>query len=230
VRAAGAEGAAPAWAAGQHERVRAAWRQAAESVAHDTPIDPRWAAHVLGEVLPADAIISEELTTERVFLLQGLPRIEPGTYQGRNHGGLGVSVSTALGIKFAAPERLVVNVVGDGAFNYNPVFAAFGFQQQWNTPVLTVLFNNGGYAAMKNALARYYPEGWAVRTGYYPGSEIAPVPDYVRFAESFGAHAERVTAPGALRGALERALERVTDGQMALVDVATAPLDPRRMG
>jgi acetolactate synthase-1/2/3 large subunit len=213
----------------QHDRQRAAWREAAEGVALDTPIDPRWASHVLGEVLPQDAIIAEELTTERVFLLQGLPRTIPGTYQGRNHGGLGVSVSTALGLKFAAPDRLVVNVVGDGAFNYNPVFAAFGFAQQWNTPVLTVLFNNGSYAAMKNALGRYFPEGWAVRTGIFPGSEIAPVPDYVRFAESFGGYAERVTDPAALRDALTRALARVRDGQPALLDLVTSALDPRRM-
>jgi acetolactate synthase I/II/III large subunit len=212
-----------------HDQQRAAWRATAQGVAHDAPIDPRWAAHVLGEVLPADAIVAEELTTERGFLLQNLPRTAPGTFQGRNHGGLGVSMSTALGLKFAAPERLVVNVIGDGAFNYNPVFAAFGFQQQWNTPVLTVLFDNGGYAAMKNALGRYFPEGWAVRTGIYPGSEIAPVPDYVRFAESFGAHAERVADPAALRDALTRAIARVRDGQPALVDVVTAALDPRRM-
>jgi acetolactate synthase-1/2/3 large subunit len=185
---------------------------------------------VLNEVLPEDAIIAEECTTERTFVLQSLPRDVPGTYQGRNHGGLGVSVSTALGLKFAAPERLVVNIVGDGAFNYNPVFTAFGFQQQWSTPVLTVLFNNSGYAAMKNALARYYPEGWAVRTGIFPGSEIAPEPDYVRFAESFGCYAERVADPAALRDTLTRALARVREGQPALVDVAMVPLDPRRMG
>jgi len=214
----------------EHDRQRAAWAAAAQSVSEQSPIDPRWASHVLGEVLPEHAILSEELTTERTFLLEGCPRDEPGTFHGRNHGGLGVSVSTALGLKFAAPDRLVVNVIGDGAFNYNPVFAAFGFAEQWKTPILNVLFNNSGYVAMKNALARYFPEGWAVRTGIYHGSEIAPEPDYVRFAESFGAHAERVTAPGALRGALERALARVQEGQSALVDVTTAPLDPRRMG
>jgi acetolactate synthase I/II/III large subunit len=213
-----------------HARQRAAWAAAAQSVADQQPIDARWAAHVLNEVLPEDAIIAEECTTERTFVLQSLPRDVPGTYQGRNHGGLGVSVSTALGLKFAAPERLVVNIVGDGAFNYNPVFTAFGFQQQWSTPVLTVLFNNSGYAAMKNALARYYPEGWAVRTGIFPGSEIAPEPDYVRFAESFGCYAERVSDPAALRDALTRALARVREGQPALVDVAMVPLDPRRMG
>lgn len=213
-----------------HARLRAAWAAAAEGVATARPIDPRWATRVLGEVLPPNAIVAEELTTERTFYLQQVPHTEPGTYQGRNHGGLGVSVSTALGLKFAAPDRLVVNVIGDGAFNYNPVFAAFGFMQQWRTPTLTVLFNNGGYAAMKNALARYYPEGWAVRTGYFPGSEIQPEPDYVRFAQSFGAYAERVEAPGALRAALTRALERVRAGEPALVDIASAALDPRRLG
>jgi acetolactate synthase-1/2/3 large subunit len=213
-----------------HERQRAAWAETARGLSGGSPIDPRYASHVLGEVLPPDAIVSEELTTERVFLLEGLPLSEPGSFHGRNHGGLGVSQSTALGLKFAARDRLVVNVIGDGAFNYNPVFAAFGFAQQWDTPILTVLYNNSGYIAMKNALARYFPEGWAVRTGIYHGSEIAPEPDYVRFAESFGAHAERVTAPDALRGAFERAIARVRDGQSALVDVATAPLDPRRMG
>jgi acetolactate synthase-1/2/3 large subunit len=213
-----------------HARQRAAWTAAARAAADRQPIDPRWAGHALGETLPADAILCDELITERASVVRGVACTEPGTWQSRSTGGLGVSMSTALGLKFAARDRLVVNVIGDGSFNYNPVFTAFGFVQQWDTPILVVLFNNGSYASMKNAHQHYYPEGWAVRTGIFPGTEIAPAPDYVRFAQSFDAHAERVTEPGALHDALTRAVDRVRAGQLALVEIVTAPVDPRREG
>jgi acetolactate synthase-1/2/3 large subunit len=211
-----------------HERQRAAWTAAAREAADHQPIDPRWATYVLGQVLPEDAIVAEELTSERPFLLRYVPRTIPGTFQGRNHGGLGTSLSLALGLKFALRDQLVVNVLGDGAFHYNAAFPAFGFAQQWQTPVLHVVFNNQGYAAMKSAHQRYYPAGWAARTGIYPGSEIAPSPDYVAFAQAFGAHAERVIEPRALEAALTEAVRRVRDGQPALVEIVTRPGDLRR--
>src|SRR3954451_11284526 len=49
----------------EHDRQRAAWAAAANGLASQSPIDPRFASQVLGEVLPVDAIVSEELTTER---------------------------------------------------------------------------------------------------------------------------------------------------------------------
>ena len=110
-------------------------------------------------------------------------------------------------------------MVGDGSFNYNPVLAAFGFAQQFGTPILIVLMNNRGYAAMKRAHLDTLPEGWSVRTGSFFGAEIEPAPDYAAISQAFGGYGERVEEPAELAGAIRRAMERVRGGQLSLLDV-----------
>ena len=119
----------------------------------------------------------------------------------------------------AAPERPVVLAIGDGSFYYNAVPAAFGACQELGLPLLVVLFDNGGYASQKNDVVREYPEGWAVRTGKFIGTSITPRPDYVMLARAFGGEGERVEKPAEVRGALQRGLESIGKGRLALVHV-----------
>ena len=69
----------------------------------------------------------------------------------------------ALGMKFAMSDQLVVAAVGDGSFNYNPVVACFGLCQERRMPILTVIFNNHGYASMQGGLPHHYPDGYGAR-------------------------------------------------------------------
>lgn len=212
----------------EHERQRETWQQTALAVATAKPIDTRWVCHVIGQVLPQDTIVVEETITHRPAINQLLPRTEPGTYFSGHYGGLGAGLGLALGIKLARPERLVAMLIGDGAFNYNPVLAVFGFVQEYRLPLLIVVFDNRAYASMKGGLLRYYPQGWAVQTGIFHGTEIQPGPDYAAIARAFGGHGERVEDPAAVRPALERAVEQVAAGRLALVDVVLDPRDVRR--
>jgi acetolactate synthase-1/2/3 large subunit len=118
--------------------------------------------------------------------------------------------------------------MGDGALSYNPALAALGFAQEYNTPVLVVLFNNQGYASMKSGLLRFYPQGWAVKTRTFHGSEIIPTPDYPAVARAFGWHGERVEEPAELGPAVQRGLAAVQSGTPALVDVVVEREDLRR--
>ena len=108
---------------------------------------------------------------------------------------------------------------GDGAFNYNPVLAGLGICQEYRLPVLVIVLNNGGYMAMKGEQHHFYPEGWAATHKTYLGVDIAPEPDYAKMAEAFGGYGEILAEPGEIGPALNRALQQVVQGRVALLDV-----------
>ena len=121
-------------------------------------------------------------------------------------GALGTGLPTALGVKLARPEDIVVCVIGDGAFNYNPVPACLGLAQQYGVPILVVICNNQGYVSQEWNLYKYFPSGYALRDNNPYGRVIEPTPDYAAIAPAFGAHGECVTDPGQLELAIRRAL------------------------
>jgi acetolactate synthase-1/2/3 large subunit len=219
-------GAAERWRA-RHEKSRATVREQARAAGAKKPIETRWVAHELGETLPPDAIVVNETITHRLDLDRLLDRLGPGAYFEASYGGLGMGLGTALGVKAAHPSRTVVATIGDGAFHYNPVVAAFGACQELGLPLAVVLFDNAGYLSQKNDVAREYPNGWAVRTQRFAGTSIRPRPDYAMLARAYGGHGETVEAPGEVRAALRRGFEAAAKGELALVHVVLAPVNPQ---
>ncbi len=211
---------------GRYEERKAAWRAEALAVKARKPMDTRWVLHELAQVLPPDAAVVDETITHRLAVHRYLDALQPGSFFEGCAGGLGTGMATALGVKVAMPGRPVLAVIGDGSFNYNPVLPAFGFAQEHGNPLLVVLLNNHGYLSQKRGVPEYYPEGWAVRTRTFVGTSILPSPDYAAVARAFGGHGERVQEPAEVRPALERGLQAVGRGQMALIDVWLEPVNP----
>jgi acetolactate synthase I/II/III large subunit len=211
----------------QHAAMVAEWERVARGAAGATPIDARWAALAIGEALPPDANIVEETTSTRVFLQRHLPHSQPGRYFARMTAGLGVGLSVACGVKTARPDDVTVAILGDGAFNYNPVLAAMGYQQEYGLPVLAIVFTNQSYASMKGGIEKFYPEGWAAQTGVYHGAGIAPPPDYAALGPLVGGHGEQVTDPAEVGPAVRRAVDAVRAGQPTVLDVRIAPSNER---
>jgi acetolactate synthase-1/2/3 large subunit len=134
-------------------------------------------------------------------------------------GGLGWGLPCALGMKLADPERLVVATMGDGSYLFaNPV-AAHHVAEVHGIPVLTVILNNAGYAAVAQSVTGLYPTGYAAKADTVPLTSLSPAPEYRLVAESCRAWAETVSRADALAGALRRALEQVDAGRQAVLDV-----------
>ncbi len=182
-------------------------------------ISPRWLCHTIDRVLPQDAIVFQEVTVHRWLVHNYLRRTQPGTFFGRIAGGLGVSLVNAVGIKLAAPGAVSVALVGDGAFHYNPTLACFGMAQEYDLPMLVVVFDNESYAAMKRGLVESFPTGWAQQTKTFYGAGIVPRPDYAALARAYGGYGVCVQEPKELEHALREALDQVREGKLALVDV-----------
>ena len=198
------------------EAQRARWAAALAKAQHATPLHPAWISHCLERVIGEDAIVIKESPV----MPEHIRRTKPGTiFSVGAAGGLGWGLGTALGIKAAAPDKLVVCTCGDGAYMFgNPIPAHYVSRAQ-NLPILTVVFNNQMWGAVKRNTREVYPDGYAARSNREPltyfdfpiGFEKA-----VEAAEGFGL---RVEDPAALPGAIERAVDTVRGGRQALLNV-----------
>jgi thiamine pyrophosphate-dependent acetolactate synthase large subunit-like protein len=207
----------------EHRRLHQTWQQAAEAGANQTPLSEAWVLQQLAELLPDNAVVIEETTTTHTLIDRYIPRTRPGSYYSRVAGGLGTMLCQALGVKLAQPDRLVVSLVGDGAFYYNPVPSCLGLAQEYDLPTLTVVFDNRSYAAMEASLLKYYPDGAAARTGVHFGGPISPETDYAGYARLHGGFGARADRPDQVRPAFEQALRAVQAGQQAIVHLVVKP-------
>ena len=177
----------------------------------------------LHDALPDDAICVDEIIAQVPHMIQFLFERKPIRQYRGWAGALGTSLGTALGVKLARPQQLVVSILGDGAWHYNPVPAALGFAQEYGVPLLIVLCNNRGLASQTWNVVHYFSDSDAVRERNFVGDVIAPTPHYVKVAEAYGGAGERVEKIGALRPALQRGLETVASGRTFLLDVIVNP-------
>ncbi|MET4196013.1 thiamine pyrophosphate-dependent enzyme [Bradyrhizobium sp. LA6.12] len=178
---------------------RAAIREAtATALAEIQSIQPQMAyLNILREVLPANAIVTDELSQFGFASWYGFPIYEPRTFITSGYQGtLGSGFPTALGAKVANPDKPVVAITGDGGF-------MFGVQElatavQFNIGVVTLVFNNNAYGNVRRDQRERF-------NGRVVASDLVN-PDFVKLAESFGVASARVTAPDQFKAAMEKAL------------------------
>ena len=188
---------------------RAAIRDAsAAALKQIQSIQPQMAyLNILREVLPDNAIVTDELSQVGFASWYGFPVYQPRTFITSGYQGtLGSGFPTALGAKVAHPDRPVVAITGDGGF-------MFGVQElatavQFNIAVVTLVFNNNSYGNVRRDQIERFD-------GRVVASDLVN-PDFVKLAESFGVGAARVTSPDGFRAALEKALAH---GGPYLIDI-----------
>jgi acetolactate synthase-1/2/3 large subunit len=212
----------------EHDKQAAAMQRDALEHKNDIPVDPRWLCQALNDSIPPNGVIVEETTVHRTLIQNMIPRTEPMSYLARVTGGLGVSLGYALGAKLAMKERPVFVLIGDGGFHYNPVPSCLGLAQEYNLPIIVVVFNNQRYLSMERGLLKYYPDGVAKKTGVHFGGPILPNPDYRLYAEIYGGYGVRVTDPKNLQTAVAKALEHSAAGRLSVIDVVLSDYQPRQ--
>ncbi len=221
VRAAGVDEAAVAerrahWAGAHEERIASQRAKEAEEAGRDT-ISPVALCAALTAAAPQDAIYMDETITHRGVVLNHLGNGSAQSYF-RAHGGLGQSLGMALGMKLAVPDRTIVATMGDGTFMYNPVVQSLALSHHESLPILIVVFNNGGYSAMKYNHRDYYPDGVGAQSDIWPGQPITDF-DYAETVQPFGGYGRRVETMADLPGALDEAFAAVADGKTAVLNV-----------
>lgn len=177
----------------------------------------------LGKALSADDIILNEAVTKQAVLNVQIPRPKPATMICNAGGGLGATGGMALGVKLARPDRMVVQVVGDGTFYFNNPSAVLATSKQYGLPIFTVIVDNGGWAAVKGSVLRVYPDGDAKAQDLFQ-SGLAEGADFSKIGEAFGAYGEKLLDPDEAPAAIARCLKEVRGGRSAVLHACVTKL------
>jgi acetolactate synthase-1/2/3 large subunit len=185
-----------------------------------TPMSPAWVSLCLSEAMGPDAAVFNELGCDPTVMNFAAA----GTlFSVGLAGGLGWGLPAALGFQLADRERLVIACVGDGSYIFaNPVACHLVANAQ-KLPVLTVVFNNGIWNAVRRATLAMYPDGEAARSNAMPFTQLTPAPDYAAIARAHGHRGERIEDGAALPEAIERAVASIRNDRIpALLEVVVS--------
>jgi len=162
-------------------------------------------------------VVNEGIRSSPMISAQ-VVRTRPGSWFGFAGGGLGSSSGTALGIRLARPDAIVVQMVGDGGFYFGNPSSVYAVSKQYGLPIFTVLFDNSGWSAVKEATLRVYPDGEAKASNQF-NALLAPEVEFTKICEAAGGYGERVDDPDAVPAAIQRCLKKVRGGRSALMHV-----------
>ena len=163
--------------------------------------------------LPEDGIFVDEVTQMGFVARLAFPVYKPRTFLSPGYqDNLGWGFATALGAQNARRDVPVVAISGDGGFMFTANELSTAVRHR--IPLVAVVFADGAFGNVRRIQEERYGNRLIA-------SDLAN-PDFIRFAESFGAAAERAADPDALRAALRRGFAR-RDGP-TLIEVPVGPM------
>jgi acetolactate synthase I/II/III large subunit len=161
-------------------------------------IKPQYVIEKIYELTKGEAIISTEVGQNQMWTAQYFPFVKPRTLL--TSGGLGTmgyGFPAAMGAQAAFPNKLVIDISGDGSFQMNSQELATVVQ--YHLPVKVVILNNGYLGMIRQWQEFFYGKRYA-------SSSLEGVsPDFVKLAEAYGAIGLRATKPEEVVPALKKA-------------------------
>ena len=152
----------------------------------------------LYRITKGDALIVTEVGQNQMWAAQFYKYRKPGTFL--TSGGLGTmgyGLGASLGAKLGCPDKLVVNVAGDGCFrmNMNEIATAV----RYNIPIVQLVLNNHVLGMVRQWQTLFYGRR-------YSATVLEDQVDFVKLAEAMGAEGIRVTKCEEVAPALEKAI------------------------
>jgi acetolactate synthase-1/2/3 large subunit len=181
-----------------HAKVREALTaELTESMADDEgfPMKPQRILHDLRLELDDNDILISDVGAHKMWVARHYPTYVPNTCIISNgFCSMAIAQPGSIGAQIVHRDRRVVGLQGDGGFLMNVQELATA--AQYHLPVVQLIWEDSEYGLIR----------WKQMAEFHRTSHTTFVdPDFVKLAESFGAHAERVEAPAELRPALRRA-------------------------
>ena len=196
---------------------RTAFR-ASNAEMQSSPAFPMMPERILADTrkaLPEDAIITTDVGWNKNGVGQQFDILTPGSIL--TPGGfatMGFGPPAAIGAKLAAPNRVVLSLVGDGGFGQNPSMLATAVELDLG--IIWLVMNNNAFGTIAGLQKAHYGLTYGTT---FPGTAAAPTngPGYAEIARAYGAEGVRVSSADELLPALQAA---IASGKPTVLDVA----------
>jgi acetolactate synthase I/II/III large subunit len=210
------------WAKSNEQRSIALSKAASNPGATNAISSAYFCAELGKAISPADVVINEAIRNSPVVLNQ-VQRSKALSLIGGAGGGLGYSGGMALGaalaLKTANSKARVIQIVGDGGFHFSTPTSVYATAQRYELPIFTVILDNGGWQAVKEAVLRVYPEGAAAQANEFQARLQGEQRRFEQVAQAFGAYGEYLSDPNEVPAAVARCLAAVDEGRAAVLNV-----------
>ncbi|MFD0905008.1 acetolactate synthase large subunit [Actinomadura sediminis] len=196
---------------GTGRRIRELMRaELAEGATEDGfPLSPRRIVADVRAAMGREDIVLADTGAVKMWMARMYPTYEPNTLLVSNGlSSMGFAVPGAIAAKLAHPDRKVLAATGDGAFLMNSQELETAVRE--NLPITVLIWDDSAYGLIEWKMDLELGRSSHIKFGN---------PDFVKYAESFGAHGYRVESAADLLPTLRKAL--ADDG----VSVVTVPVD-----
>ncbi len=151
-------------------------------------IKPQYVVEKICELTKGDAIITTEVGQNQMWTAQFYKFLKPRTLlTSAGLGTMGYGFPAAIGAQAAFPNKLIIDIAGDGSFQMNSQELATVVQYQ--LPIKVAILNNGYLGMIRQWQEFFYGRRYA-------SSSLEGIsPDFVKLAEAYGATGLRATRP-----------------------------------
>ena len=175
-------------------------------------IKPQYVVEKLYELTKGKAIIATEVRQNQMWTAQFYKFDEPNSFiSSGGLGTMGFGLPAAIGAQVAFPDKLVVDIAGDGSIQMN--IQEMATAVQYNIPVKVIILNNGFLGMVRQWQEMFYKKNYSQTTMDY-------APDFVKLAEAYGATGLRATKTEEVESVLKQGL--ATPGPV-MIDIKIEP-------
>jgi len=177
------------------------------------PMTPQRILRDVKSALPEDAIIVTDVGWNKNGMAQQYDITIPGTiHHPSGLATMGFGSAALLGTKLAAPDKVVITLIGDGGFGTNPSVIATAVEQ--NIPVIWIVMNNSAFGTIAGLENGNY--GHKFGTVFTTPNGESYSPNWAAIAQGYGIKAVRISSADEFAPALKTA---IASGEPYLLDV-----------
>ncbi len=186
------------------KETRKAELEADRQVKNDIPMRASAFMEAFSKRLPEDSIVVDEALTCSPELNRYMPARKPGHFFQTRGGSLGIGIPTAIGVKLANPDKMVVAFTGDGGSMYT--IQALWTASKHKLNIKVVICNNHCYKLLKLNVQEYWKERDIPEHSFPSMFELDKPPiNFVELANSMGVEGVLVEKPEDIKDALDKA-------------------------
>jgi len=175
------------------------WKSAKKLDYHQKDIiKPQYVIETLYRLTKGEAIVTTEVGQNQMWAAQYYHFDRPNCFiTSGGLGCMGFGLPAAIGAQCACPDKLVVDIAGDGSIQMNIQELATAVQHE--LPVKVVILNNRYLGMVRQWQELFYDKR-------YMGTPMEHAPDFLKLAEAYGAVGLRATKPEEVESVLREGL------------------------